>query len=106
MTAPPTASSPEPPDPVPDRRADGHVAAASPSPGPKPDVPEAAVRVAVDIEHEPLPDGDDPRLWSDARKWAIVAMLSAGSWIPATSANIIFPALSSIEAGQWLCERP
>ncbi|KDN52609.1 MFS general substrate transporter [Tilletiaria anomala UBC 951] len=54
--------------------------------------------VPLDIEHQPLPDGNDPRLWSPARKFLMVVMLSAGSWIPASAANIIFPALASVEA--------
>ncbi len=53
----------------------------------------------LDIEHQPLPASvTDPRQWSPALKWCIVGMLSAGSWVPASSANILFPALPSLRA--------
>lgn len=94
----PGAPEKRPTMPQPARAAPGPAdppAAAAAAAGPDPPLSRTVVPASPDIEHYPVVD--DPRLWSEARKWSIVATLSCGSWIPATSANILFPALPEIE---------
>ncbi|EMD39683.1 hypothetical protein CERSUDRAFT_111994 [Gelatoporia subvermispora B] len=50
----------------------------------------------LDIEHAFV--SDDPRRWSNARKWGIVALISAASMIAGLNSNIYNPAISQIEA--------
>ncbi|KZT12154.1 MFS general substrate transporter [Laetiporus sulphureus 93-53] len=51
--------------------------------------------VKFDIEHAEV--HDDPRKWSKARKYVIVAMISAASMIAGLGSNIYNPAISQIE---------
>ncbi|PWN24364.1 MFS general substrate transporter [Jaminaea rosea] len=50
----------------------------------------------TDIEHVPVTD--DPRLWSEARKWYQVFIVSYGALIPTMGANAWFPAIADIKA--------
>ncbi|OBZ71310.1 hypothetical protein A0H81_08579 [Grifola frondosa] len=48
-----------------------------------------------DIEHATV--NDDPRKWSRARKYIVVATISAASMIAGLGSNIYNPAISQIE---------
>lgn len=49
---------------------------------------------ATDIEH--LPVDDDPRLWSAARKWGILAIVSFGALVPTMAGTMFFPAIEDL----------
>ncbi|KAI0943842.1 hypothetical protein AcV7_001822 [Taiwanofungus camphoratus] len=55
-----------------------------------------SMSTALGIEHVVV--GDDPRKWSKARKYAIVAMISAASMISGLSSNIYNSAITQIES--------
>ncbi|KAI0941665.1 hypothetical protein AcW1_003491 [Taiwanofungus camphoratus] len=55
-----------------------------------------SMSTALSIEHVVV--GDDPRKWSKARKYAIVAMISAASMISGLSSNIYNSAITQIES--------
>ncbi|OCH91100.1 vacuolar DHA amino acid exporter [Obba rivulosa] len=59
-------------------------------------VPPSEPSPKVDIEHAVV--SDDPRNWSNARKWGIVALISAASMIAGLNSNIYNPAISQIES--------
>lgn len=50
----------------------------------------------TDIEHVPVLD--DPRKWSEARKWYQVFIVSYGALIPTMGANAWFPAIADIKS--------
>lgn len=50
--------------------------------------------IPTDIEHVPV--DDDPRLWSPARKWCIVAIISYGALVPTMAGNMFFPAIEDL----------
>ncbi|UZJ54040.1 hypothetical protein CBS101457_003360 [Exobasidium rhododendri] len=60
------------------------------------DIESNTVTAKLDIEHQPVTD--DPRLWSSAFKWTLVAILSAGALIPTMAANIFFPVINDLKA--------
>lgn len=60
----------------------------------EPDSASDGSSTPLDIEHVPVED--DPRLWSSARKWTQVAIVSYGALIPTMGANMFFPALDDL----------